>query len=40
VLFESANMRNAADAALLVEPSFRQRIARALADGLQRYLRS
>jgi N-acetylmuramoyl-L-alanine amidase len=38
VLFESANMRNAADAALLVEPSFRQRIARALADGLQRFL--
>lgn len=38
VLFESANMRNAADAALLAEPSFRQRIARALADGLQRFL--
>lgn len=38
VLFESANMRNAADAALLVEPSFRQRIARALADGIERYL--
>lgn len=38
VLFESANMRNATDAALLVQPSFRQRIARALADGLQKYL--
>jgi N-acetylmuramoyl-L-alanine amidase len=38
VLFESANMRNATDAALLVRPSFRQRIARALADGLQAYL--
>lgn len=38
VLFESANMRNATDAALLGEPRFRQRIARALADGLQRFL--
>jgi N-acetylmuramoyl-L-alanine amidase len=40
VLFESANMRNAVDAALLVEPAFRQRIARALAAGLQRFLTS
>lgn len=40
VLFESANMRNATDAALLVEPAFRQRIARALADGLQKFLGS
>lgn len=38
VLFESANMRNATDVALLVQPAFRQRIARALADGLQAYL--
>jgi N-acetylmuramoyl-L-alanine amidase len=40
VLFESANMRNATDAALLAEPRFRQRIARALANGLQRFLNS
>jgi N-acetylmuramoyl-L-alanine amidase len=38
VLFESANMRNATDAALLVQASFRQRIAKALADGLQAFL--
>ncbi len=38
VLFESGNMRNATDAALLESPSFRQRIARALADGLERFL--
>jgi N-acetylmuramoyl-L-alanine amidase len=38
VLFETGNMRNATDAALLSDPSFRGRIARALADGLARYL--
>jgi N-acetylmuramoyl-L-alanine amidase len=39
VFVETGNMRNAADAALLESPAFRQRIARALADGLRRYLR-
>lgn len=38
VLVETGNMRNAADAALLESPAFRQRIARALAAGLARFL--
>jgi N-acetylmuramoyl-L-alanine amidase len=38
VLFESGNMRNAADARLLASPAFRERIARALATGLDRFL--
>jgi N-acetylmuramoyl-L-alanine amidase len=38
VLFESGNMRNTTDAALLETPSYRQRIARALADGLIAFL--
>lgn len=37
VLFETANMRNADDAALVDNPTIRQRIADALADGLARY---
>ncbi len=38
VLFETANMRNATDASLLVLPSIRQRIAAGIAAGLARYL--
>jgi N-acetylmuramoyl-L-alanine amidase len=38
VFVETANMRNATDAALLVQPSFRERIARALARGLARFV--
>jgi N-acetylmuramoyl-L-alanine amidase len=38
VLFETANMRNATDAALVKSPAFRQRAAQALADGLAAYL--
>jgi N-acetylmuramoyl-L-alanine amidase len=38
VFVETGNMRNEADAALLESPVFRQRIARALADGLQTFL--
>jgi N-acetylmuramoyl-L-alanine amidase len=37
VLFETGNMQNAADAALLESPDFRGRIARALAVGFSRY---
>ncbi len=37
VLFETANMQNAGDAARLESPTTRQRIADALADGLARY---
>ena len=37
VLFETANMQNAGDAALLENPTVRQRIASALANGLARY---
>jgi N-acetylmuramoyl-L-alanine amidase len=37
VLFETANMQNAGDAALLENPQMRQRIAGALAAGLARY---
>jgi N-acetylmuramoyl-L-alanine amidase len=38
VLVECGNMRNAADAARLTDPAFRQRIAAALAAGLTGYL--
>ena len=38
VLVETGNMRNAQDAALLSDPRFRQRVARALRDGLARFL--
>src|SRR2546421_359532 len=38
VFIETANMRNAKDAALLVKASFRQREARALARGLTNFL--
>jgi N-acetylmuramoyl-L-alanine amidase len=38
VLFETANMRSATDAALLVQPAWRQRIAQGIALGLARYL--
>jgi N-acetylmuramoyl-L-alanine amidase len=38
VFIETANMRNATDASLLVQPSFRERVARALAEGLARFL--
>ena len=38
VFIESGNMRNATDAAKLSSPSFRQRIAEALAAGLKHYL--
>ncbi|SEH02734.1 N-acetylmuramoyl-L-alanine amidase [Nonomuraea solani] len=40
VLFESGNMRNAAEAAKFQDPKFRQRIALALSNGLQHYLES
>jgi N-acetylmuramoyl-L-alanine amidase len=39
VFVETGNMRNARDAALLSDPGFRQRAARALARGLETYLR-
>ena len=38
VFIETGNMRNATDARLLVTPSFRQRAARALARGLERFV--
>ena len=38
VFIETANMRNAADAARLRSPRFRRRIARGIADGVRRYL--
>lgn len=38
VFVETANMRNAADAALLERPAFRQRVAKALAAGISRFL--
>ncbi|MFN8038002.1 MAG: N-acetylmuramoyl-L-alanine amidase [Acidimicrobiales bacterium] len=38
VFIETGNMRNAADAARLGDPAFRQRAAEALAVGLRRYL--
>jgi N-acetylmuramoyl-L-alanine amidase len=39
VFIETGNMDNAADAALLKDPAFRQRAARSLLAGLQAYLR-
>jgi N-acetylmuramoyl-L-alanine amidase len=39
VFIETANMRNAGDAALLVQPRFRARAARSLAAGLAAFLR-
>ncbi len=39
VFVECGNMRNPTDAALLSDPDFRQRIARALTEGMERYLR-
>ena len=38
VLLETANMRNAAEAARLEQPGVRQRIARGIALGLARFL--
>ena len=38
VFIETANMRNAGDAARLVSPRYRLRAARAMADGIQRFL--
>jgi N-acetylmuramoyl-L-alanine amidase len=38
VLFETANMRNATDAALIEQPAVRQHIAQGIALGLARYL--
>ncbi len=38
VMVETGNMRNAADAALLADPGFRQRAARALADAVAAFL--
>ena len=40
VFVETANMRNAADAARVRSPRFRRRIARGIADGIRRYLRA
>jgi N-acetylmuramoyl-L-alanine amidase len=38
VFIETGNMRNSTDAALLTSRRFRERAARALAAGLQRFL--
>lgn len=38
VFIETANMRNATDAALLTDPKFRQRVAQGIANGLTRFL--
>jgi len=38
VLVECANMRNAADAALIVSPTWQQSVAKALADGLTQFV--
>lgn len=40
ILVETGNMRNATEAAKFQDPKFRQRIALALANGLQHYLQS
>jgi N-acetylmuramoyl-L-alanine amidase len=40
VFIETANMRNASDAARVRSPRFRRRIARGIADGVRRYLRA
>jgi N-acetylmuramoyl-L-alanine amidase len=38
VFIECANMRNPQEAARVTDPAFRQRVAQALAEGLERYL--
>lgn len=38
VFIETGNMRNATDAALLTDPTFRHRVAQGIADGLATYL--
>lgn len=38
VIVETANLRSAADAALLEDPAFRDRVARGLADGIAAFL--
>jgi N-acetylmuramoyl-L-alanine amidase len=38
VFLESGNMRNARDAAMLTSPTFRERAARAIAEGLDRFV--
>jgi N-acetylmuramoyl-L-alanine amidase len=38
VFVETGNMRNATDAALLERPAFRQRVARAIAAGVEQFL--
>jgi N-acetylmuramoyl-L-alanine amidase len=38
VFVETGNMRSRADAKLLESPAFRERIARAIANGLSRFL--
>ncbi|MGW6501175.1 N-acetylmuramoyl-L-alanine amidase [Nonomuraea angiospora] len=40
IFIECGNMRNAAEAAKFQDPSFRQKIALALANGLQHYLKA
>jgi N-acetylmuramoyl-L-alanine amidase len=40
VFIETANMRNAEEAALLRDPAFRQRIAAGIVDGLVVFLRA
>jgi len=40
VFIETGNLRNATDAALLQDPSFRQQIAAGIADGLIRFVRA
>ncbi|HEX4813009.1 MAG TPA: N-acetylmuramoyl-L-alanine amidase, partial [Nonomuraea sp.] len=40
VFIETGNMRNASEAARLKDPAFRQKIAVALANGLQHYLQA
>ncbi|MBE1588149.1 N-acetylmuramoyl-L-alanine amidase [Nonomuraea angiospora] len=40
ILIECGNMRNAAEAAKFQDPNFRQKIALALANGLQHYLKA
>ncbi|MEU7838658.1 MULTISPECIES: N-acetylmuramoyl-L-alanine amidase [unclassified Nonomuraea] len=40
IFIECGNMRNAGEAAKFQDPAFRQRIAVALADGLQHYLKA
>ncbi|WP_433435310.1 N-acetylmuramoyl-L-alanine amidase [Nonomuraea sp. CA-141351] len=40
IFIECGNMRNAGDAAKMKDPKFRQRVAVALANGLQQYLKA